>query len=207
MVPVTQLKVLGVTGLGAGIVWKIFSSWHGPNAEPVLNALHLGSFAINFGAQQWVSFIAGPVMIMVLPRHKFGEVQSKLFPCYFALETITSTITLVTYILKHPAISWENNNKLQVALLSSNIVFSILNFLVFGPKSTEAMFRRHAVEQKAGVGHEVGFVVDRTELMKNPLYAAINKAFSRLHMASTFSNFMVMMGNYSHLFSIAFNGI
>ncbi|CAI9739295.1 Hypothetical predicted protein [Octopus vulgaris] len=207
MVHVTHIHLVSVTGISVGILWKIFSSWHGPSARPILNALHLGSFALNFGTQHWVSFIAGPVMIMVLPRHKFGEVQSKLFPCFFALGTVTSSITLMTYVLKNPYVSWDTQNKIQVAMLSSNLVFSLLNFLVFGPQSADAMFKRHNLEQKVGVGHEVGFSVDRSELMKNPIYAAINKTFSRYHMASTFSNFLIMLGNFSHLYSLSFRGL
>ena len=84
---------------------------------------------------------------------------------------------------------------------------SLLNLLVFGPKSTETMFKRHEMEIKAGVGHEVGLHVDRTELLKDPEYAAINKRFNRLHAASMLSNFCILCGSYAHLLSLAANGL
>lgn len=207
MVPITSAYILGGATVGLGVLYKVFTSWTSPLGSAALNAFHLGTFALNFGTQHWVSFIAGPTMIMTLPRHQFGKVQSKLFPNYFHLNTLTSASCLMAYLIKHPLEPMESVQLVQVCALGSNLCMSLLNLLVFGPKSTKTLLKRHELEVKAGVGHEIGLNVDRTKLLKDPEYAALNKQFGRLHAASMICNFIIMGGNYIHLFSLASNGL
>lgn len=204
---ITNAHILGGATVSLGVLYKIFTSWSSPLGAAALNAFHLGTFALNFGTQHWVSFVAGPTMIMTLPRHQFGKVQSKLFPKYFHLQTLTSASCLMAFLIKHPLESMETAQLIQVCALGSNLCMSLLNLLVFGPKSTQTLLKRHELEVKAGVGHEIGFHVDRTELLKDPEYAALNKQFGRLHAASMISNFCVMGGSYIHLLSLASNGL
>lgn len=49
-----------------------------------------------------------------LPRHTFGYIQSKLFPKYFLLGTILSSVTFLTFVVEHPFGHWEVQEKVQV---------------------------------------------------------------------------------------------
>ena len=55
-------------------------------------------------------------MYRVLPRHMFGLVQSKMFPKYFRLGTILSSLAVITFILAHPFGQWETRAKIQASL-------------------------------------------------------------------------------------------
>ena len=53
-------------------------------------------------------------MYKYLPRHTFGYIQSKLFPKYFMLGTVLSSIVLGTFIIDNPMNNWNFEQKLQV---------------------------------------------------------------------------------------------
>lgn len=54
-----------------------------------LGTVHLLSFATWFGTVFYTTFIAGLTMFKALPRQTFGKLQSKLFPKYFGLCSVT----------------------------------------------------------------------------------------------------------------------
>jgi hypothetical protein len=51
--------------------------------------LHVLAFATWFGTTVYTTFIAGITMFKNLPRQTFGTLQSKLFPKYFMLSSVT----------------------------------------------------------------------------------------------------------------------
>ena len=59
-------------------------------------------------------FLVGLTMFRLLPRHMFGYVQSKLFPKYFLLGTVLSSVSMVTFIIEHPFGSWDTQQTIQV---------------------------------------------------------------------------------------------
>ena len=59
-------------------------------------------------------FYTGRTMYKYLPRHTFGYIQSKLFPKYFMLGTVLSSIVLGTFIIDNPINNWNFEQKLQV---------------------------------------------------------------------------------------------
>ena len=61
-----------------------------------LASIHLLSFGIYFGASFYTTFIAGLTMFKNLPRQTFGKLQSKLFPKYFALCSLTLVLQVRT---------------------------------------------------------------------------------------------------------------
>lgn len=56
-------------------------------------------------------------MYQNLPRHTFGYIQGKLFPKYFLLGTILSSVTIATYIVKNPINVWERQQMIQVGTM------------------------------------------------------------------------------------------
>lgn len=56
-------------------------------------------------------------MYQNLARHTFGYIQGKLFPKYFLLGTILSSVTIATYIVKNPINAWERQQMIQVGTM------------------------------------------------------------------------------------------
>lgn len=55
-----------------------------------------------------------------LPRHTFGYIQGKLFPKFFMLGSILSSVTLVTYLVQNPFHLWKWQQMVQVAAQCSS---------------------------------------------------------------------------------------
>lgn len=74
------LAALAATGLSAPF---------GKLPSVALASIHLLSFGVWSGTVFYTTFIAGLTMFKNLPRQTFGKLQSKLFPKYFALCSLT----------------------------------------------------------------------------------------------------------------------
>ena len=76
----------------------------------VAAAIHLLAFGTWFGTVFYTTFIAGLTMFKNLPRQTFGTLQSKLFPKYFLLCSITivlqvSMVTSGYFMIDLPSLS------------------------------------------------------------------------------------------------------
>ncbi|CAL1537589.1 unnamed protein product [Lymnaea stagnalis] len=161
--------------------------------------MHLGSFAANFGAQLWVTLVAGLTMFYSLPRHMFGKVQSKLFPMFFLWSLVCSSITLYTFLAQHPWDTWENGHLVQAVSLSICFVTAGLNSLVVSPLIVSAMLKTFKMEVDAGVGDVIGYA-DMKELKKNPQYFASYRKFRRCHGASAMLVVSSLVANTVYLY-------
>jgi len=47
---------------------------------PCTAFINLSTVSVMFGTQNWVSWVAGPTMFINMERHKFGDIQARLFP-------------------------------------------------------------------------------------------------------------------------------
>ena len=79
-----------------------------------LYLLHTLSIIIFRNIVPILSLALGITMYRHLPRHTFGFIQGKLFPKYFLLGTILSSVTLLTYVIQNPVPAWEWEQKVQV---------------------------------------------------------------------------------------------
>lgn len=74
-----------------------------------------------------------------LPRQQFGNLQSKLFPPFFALQTGGSALLLVLYSRAHKLL----RSDLNAWLLSGMGIAGLLNLTLVGPWTTsKAIFAR-----------------------------------------------------------------
>ena len=62
-----------------------------------------------------------------LPRHTFGYIQSKLFPKFFLLGSILSSVTLVTYLVQNPFHLWKWQESVQVRACSVCVCMFVLS--------------------------------------------------------------------------------
>uniref|UniRef100_A0A4W3HCE7 Transmembrane protein 205 n=1 Tax=Callorhinchus milii TaxID=7868 RepID=A0A4W3HCE7_CALMI len=75
---------------------------------------HLTFLSTMWGAQIWMTFVAGTVLRRNVPRHTFGLVQSKLFPYYLFGVLGGSFLSLALYAVYHPREMLSPAESLQV---------------------------------------------------------------------------------------------
>ena len=140
--------------------------------------LHLFSFGTWFGTVFYTTFIAGITMFQNLPRQTFGKLQSKLFPKYFFL----SSITIILQLLTVPMIGsgGSTTNPLIVALLAT-----LLNQIILEPYSTKIMLERYDLENSSG-----GTNTER--------YKVLKAQFGKMHGLSSLTNLIAFCGAIIH---------
>jgi hypothetical protein len=185
-------------------------AWYGRDSaggtvNMAVKLVHLGSFSGWLGTQLWVTFFAGVTMYKVLPRHTFGLVQSKLFPKYFLLGGVLSTLSLVTFLIDNPYSTWTLKETLQVSVLGLNLVTVLANLFYFNPETIRVMFEKHKFEKKENAGQLPGKIEDDklVVLNKNPTYAALSKRFVVLHTLAAIANLLAFCGQGVHLIYLA----
>ncbi|KAI4349724.1 hypothetical protein L6164_010284 [Bauhinia variegata] len=155
-----------------------------------LKLAHLLSFSTAFGAALWVTFIGGIIMFKNLPRHQFGNLQSKMFPAYFSMVGICCAISVASFGYLHPLKSSSTAEKYQLGFLLSSFAFNLANLFVFTPMTIEMMKQRHKAERENNIGDEVGWSKNVEVAKVNPKLAAMNKKFGMIHGLSSLANIM-----------------
>jgi len=153
-------------------------------------------FAFGLGMNLWVTFIAGIVMFKTLPRHMFGNVQARLFPCFFAATGVSFMAQLFSF---SPVGSWnilDSEDDCMILTLVMGFMCSFINGWHVGPKSTVIMFKCHVFEKEEG---EVPPNI--VKLKENQEYVKLRKQFGMYHGISMLSN-LVCLG--VHLYTLYF---
>ncbi|KAM1042383.1 hypothetical protein ACFX13_032169 [Malus domestica] len=159
-----------------------------PTLSTYLKLAHLLCFSTAFGAALWVTFIGGIIMFKNLPRHQFGNLQSKMFPAYFTMVGICLAVSAGSFGYLHPWSSSSVADKYQLGFLLSAFAFNLTNLFVFTPMTIEMMKQRHKVEREQNIGEEVGWSKNVQVAKVNPKLAAMNKKFGMIHGLSSLAN-------------------
>ncbi|KAE8679594.1 Detected protein of confused Function [Hibiscus syriacus] len=185
-----------VAFLSVGVLFspEAFGSNSDGSISPLLSTsiklAHLLCFATAWGVSLWVIFIGGTIMFKHLPRHQFGNLQSKMFPAYFSLVGVCCAIAAAAFGYTHPWKSATTAEKYQLGFLVSAFSFSLINLFVFTPMTLEMMKLRHQVEREQNIGDEVGGSKNEEAAKTNPRLAAVNKRFGMIHGLSSLANLM-----------------
>jgi hypothetical protein len=158
--------------------------------------LYLGSFATHFGAQIWMTFVSGLALYFALPRHTFGMCQEVLFPAYFTMNTVLSSLTLYGFVNMNKRHS--NSVTVQIIALCICLLLELIVRLYFTPPLLKLMRQKYKMEQKIGTGSEIGQEV-QGELINCPHYQKIHKQFRRVHMMTAMANICTMVCSFVHL--------
>lgn len=75
-----------------------------------------------------------------LPRHQFGNLQSKMFPAYFSLVGVCCSIAVASFAYLHPWKSSSTAEKYQLGFLLSAFAFNLTNLFVFTPMTIEVKY-------------------------------------------------------------------
>lgn len=86
------------------------------------------------------SFLMTKLCYLYLPRPQFTSLQKRIFPVYFALQTTLTAATVVTY--PSGSLFALIENKLDAATLGTTLGITLLNWLVFGPRTSQSMVKR-----------------------------------------------------------------
>ena len=170
-----------VTFLAVGVIFspETFGSKsdgsHSSKLTAALKLAHLLCFATAWGAALWVTFIGGIIMFKNLPRHTFGNLQSKMFPAYFSMVGVCCAVSTASFGYLHPWKSSSTAEKYQLGFLLSAFAFNLTNLLVFTPMTIEMMKQRHKVEREQNIGEEIGWSKNKEVAKVNPKLAAMNK--------------------------------
>ncbi|XP_033727714.1 transmembrane protein 205-like [Pecten maximus] len=166
----------------------------------VFNFLYFFTFISHYGAQFWMTFVAGLLLFFNLPRIWFGHVQSKLFPLFFCFGFVTSSVTIAIFASHHK--HGSHDVQLQIAALLISLGADFINAFLLSPIIVESMLTRFSLEKKSGKAYEVGFT-DLSELLVNPEYACVNRTFRLSHGLSGGINMIGLAANTFHLYHIA----
>lgn len=198
----TELKAVGAMGATAPVLWLLPAS----AASPVTHLVHLSALSFQFGMHMWVSSVGGSTMFFNMPRHMFGRVQSKLFPKYFLISSVTSLAALGTFAMMYPPNEWGGETQTKGILLACGLVGNLLNTLYLGPASTKVMWTCQAFEKSMNHGHEVGVTkFDMSGLEKKQLdkYAKVKSKFGMLHGCSVLVNLGVIVVHTFYFYLVA----
>eukprot|EP00897_Mesotaenium_endlicherianum_P001403 jgi/Mesen1/1290/ME000013S00784 len=168
-----------------------------------LRFAHLTAFAISFGASIWATFIGGIIMFKNLPRHQFGNLQTKMFPAYFTLVITCTSICLAAFTLLHPYEGASKGEKWQLMYLGTTLICTLFNLTVMEPLTTKIMLERHKIERQEGIGQEIGSSKNKEVAKRNKDLAAMNKKFGKVHGISSLVNLASVGGLVAHMWYLA----
>lgn len=169
--------------------------------SPLTAFLYLSTFAAHFGAQIWMTFVSGLALYFSLPRHKFGKCQEILFPKYFLMSTILSSVTLITFAKMNTNMSdWRWIT--QMIILSVCVIIEMVVYLYFTPPLLRLMNAKYHFEKQMGNGDEVGFQGAFSGIHCLG-YQEINKKFRKIHIKCTMGNLIAMCCTFTHLYYLA----
>eukprot|EP00249_Psilotum_nudum_P007574 c20664_g1_i1 orf=598-1260(-) len=168
-----------------------------------MRLVYLLSFATAWGMSLWVTFIGGVLMFKYLPRHQFGNLQSKLFPVYFRMLAVCAAVCLAGFAMIHPWKSATFMEKSQICCLVLSLVSTLLNMFVFSPLTMKLMRERHKVEREESIGDEVGISKNQEVAQRNPKLKELNKKFGMIHGFSSLANLFCVGGFAVHSWYLA----
>ncbi|KAF8445198.1 hypothetical protein BGX38DRAFT_695707 [Terfezia claveryi] len=157
-----------------------------------LGPAHIFIFGASFGSQLYQSFISGPISYSALPRQQFSHLQARTFPIYFALQTLSAPLLLLTLprgaqdslvTLCNPSENPAFNTTVLPILVA--FVTSAANMLVVGPMAGRVLEKRRKVLEGLEGGEIDGGV---TKELGNKKLKELGKAFGRVHGISTVLN-------------------
>lgn len=166
------------------------------------NMIYLTTFATQFGAQFWMTFVSGIVLFFNLPRQVFGQVQRILFPKYFCMNACLGFVTLFLFLKHHPSYKSDSQLLAQTVSLAACFLVQLLTRLYIVPPMLVAMEARGALEARAGVGMEIGHH-DPGRLRHCPYYNSLHRRFRSFHVACAGANVLAFACNVCHIYYLS----
>ncbi|KAG0647031.1 Xanthocillin biosynthesis cluster D [Hyphodiscus hymeniophilus] len=165
---------------------------------------HIITYGTLLGTQVFQSFIGGVVAYKALPRPQFSQLQEKIFPVYFGMQTIFPTVLALTYpgslLLGTPSSikgAFAEVNRWSVLVpLGTMFLSGLINMLYVGPKTTKIMkLRKHQETRDGKKSYDAG---PHSTEMQN-----LNRSFGMMHGISSLINMGALVATISYGFTLA----
>ncbi|KAK9465008.1 hypothetical protein V1512DRAFT_267071 [Lipomyces arxii] len=150
---------------------------------------HLFSYSILFGSTVYQSFFVGITAFRALSRPQFSALQRKVFPPYFAMQTLIPGLLALT--APFPILE----NQLVLYTLAITSLTALVNLVYFGPWTVKIMTMRKAQETKEDKKY---YEADVSADMKK-----LNKEFGMVHGISTIFNLGTLIASAVYGFILA----
>lgn len=139
---------------------------------------HLLIYSVVYGSTAYQSFFSGIVAYKALPLEHFANLQSKVFPTYFAMQAVTTGLLLATPLFPLGNIGY--------AALGTQFVGSLINTAFLGPRSNRIKAQREAQMELEGKHYKDPTASDTMK--------SLNKQFARVHGISVLLNLAGFVG-------------
>ena len=153
---------------------------------------HILSYGALLGSTVFNSFVGNVVAYRALPRAQFAQLQTALFPPYFAIQTVLPLLLGLTY----PAPSGPSavssgvsallRSRTDLLYIVATAVSGALNWWALGPLTTKVMkHRKHQETRDGKKSYDQG---PHSEQMRR-----LNRNFMWLHGASSVANLVALV--------------
>ncbi|KAE8451290.1 hypothetical protein EG329_004455 [Mollisiaceae sp. DMI_Dod_QoI] len=185
---------------------------------------HIFTYGTLLGTEFFQTFVGGIISFQVLPRPQFSQLQQKLFPVYFGLQTALPAVLALTYPGSRTALGpvsglrgafAEVNRWTVLAPLATMFVTSAVNGLYFGPETTRIMRKRKVQGNKESLNVAIArlLMLCAAETRDGKKYydpapqstemQDLNKAFSIMHGVSSLVNLVGYVATIWYGFTLA----
>jgi len=106
----------------------------------VLPPIHLLAYSTLLGTELYQSFIIVKIAHQALPRSAFTQLQARVFPIYFATQSLLLLIVSAT-VPPHGFLSMIRKKNVWIPLVVAGITAG-LNLVLFGPRTKDLMVAR-----------------------------------------------------------------
>ncbi|EFX02826.1 hypothetical protein CMQ_2755 [Grosmannia clavigera kw1407] len=168
-----------------------------------LGSYHLLSWGTLIGTQLYQTFVMTKLAYVYLPRPQFMSLQKKAFPVPFGVALALSLTTALTY----PAgsvvglMATGSPNRRDLFFLSVSLGMSLLNLLVFGPRTISALVQRNHQETHDNLKLASSVDLPRDKLTTD-MYRA-KRAFSTNHAMSIHLNLIGLFATIAYGLSLS----
>ncbi|KAI6710977.1 hypothetical protein PZA11_002281 [Diplocarpon coronariae] len=151
---------------------------------------HIISYGTLLGTEFFQTFVGGIVSYKALARPQFSQLQQKLFPVYFGIQTTLPVVVALTYPASKLGLGTASGlhgvladvNRWSVLVpLATIFATSLANMVFIGPATTKVM--RERKHQETRDGKKYYDPAPHSEEMQK-----LNKSFSSLHGISSLLN-------------------
>ncbi|CAG8951925.1 hypothetical protein HYFRA_00005730 [Hymenoscyphus fraxineus] len=166
---------------------------------------HIITYGTLLGATFFQSFVGGIIAFRALPRPMFSQLQQKIFPVYFTLQTALPAVLVMTYPgssgpLGPPssfAGTFAESNRYSVLLpIATMFITGLINKVYIGPETTRIMRERKVQETRDGK-KSYDPAPHSNEMQ------TLNRAFGKMHGFSSISNLLGLIAMLAYGFSLA----
>ncbi|CAF1273961.1 unnamed protein product [Adineta steineri] len=190
-----------LASLGAlGYVGYAFSQNKPVPSSPNVSFLHLLGVAGGFGISFWITAVHGRAVQRMLTRHEFATVQSHLSTVYFSSSAVLASLSLGTFLLRHPFKTWSKEAMYLGTALIAALAAAEVNSIVLNPLVTNLMLDRNNIEflQAAKTSEDIERLAQDDHKYRN-----INNKFNLFHSVSMISGLVYHGIQWYHLYFLA----